>query len=275
MYPDGHDVGYRFHFPRWTPTVRRIIVVTAAIFLVQFFLRAFKVVDLAAYLGVRADMVLRRGWLWTIVTYMFLHGGVFHILFNMLALYFFGTQTEQLLGRKRFLILYFGGGILGGIAYIGTQTCASGFLEQACVPAIGASAAVMAVLVLCAIHFPNQLVFFFFVPIPLKWLVTLIVAIDLLYSIAAQRDGVAHIAHLGGALYGYLFWRFSARIAQFLDRLEDRRRERDARRSEDDERHLDELLAKIGREGIQSLTRGERAFLDEMSRRRRDRGYRE
>ena len=274
MYPQGDDAGYRFHFPRWTPTVRRLILINVAVFVVQFFLRSFRVVDLAPYLGVRADMVLRRGWVWTVVTYMFLHADVFHILFNMLALYFFGTQVEQLLGRNRLLLLYFGGGVLGGIAYVGTQTCSSGFLQQACPPAIGASAAVMAVLVLCAIHFPNQRVFVFFVPIPLKWLATLLVGMDLLYSIAASKDGVAHIAHLGGALYGYLFWRLSPALAQYVDRVADRRREREVQREADDERYLDELLAKVGREGLQALSRRERAFLDAMSRRRRDRGYR-
>lgn len=274
MHSDGYEAGYRFHFPRWTPTVRRLIIVNVAIFLVQFFLAAFHVVGLSRYFGVRADMVLLRGWLWTIVTYMFLHGDVFHILFNMLALYFFGTQMEGLLGRKRFLVLYFGGGVVGGVAYIATQAFASGFFREPCVPAIGASAAVMGVLVLCAIHFPDQLVFFFFVPIPLKWLVTFLVAIDLLYSIAAHKDGVAHIAHLGGALFGFLFWRYGVRVTQWLDRREDRRREKRAEDLAEDEKKLDELLAKIGREGIHSLSRGERAFLDEMSKRRRDRGYR-
>jgi len=275
MYPDGYGAGYRFHFPRWTPTVRRVIIATVAIFLVQFFLQAFRVVNLAAYLGVRADRVVLHAWVWTIVTYMFLHGGVFHILFNMLALYFFGTQMEGVLGRRRFLVLYFGGGVVGGLAYVALQVFTSNFFAQPCVPAIGASAAVMAVLVLCAIYFPNQLVFFFFVPIPMKWLVTLLVAVDLLYSITAYKDGVAHIAHLGGAAFGYLFWRLSPVVKRWLDRVEDRRRERDAQRRVDDERRMDELLAKIGREGFQSLSVRERFELDAIRRRRQDRGYRD
>jgi hypothetical protein len=133
----------------------------------------------------------------------------------------------------------------------------------------------MAILVVYAIHFPNRtiLVFFLF-PMTIKWFVLMIIGLDLLYSINAYADGVAHTAHLGGALFGGLFWRFQGTVAAFFDGLEDRQRERHAQRRADDERRMDELLAKISREGFDSLTRRERDFLNQQSRQRRDRGYR-
>jgi membrane associated rhomboid family serine protease len=189
---------------------------------------------------------------------------------NMLFLYWFGTQLERVLGRSRFLVLYLGGGVAGGLAYAATQ-----YIFDIHIPAIGASAAVMALLVVYAIYFPNQVVLlFFFVPMAVKWFVLILIGIDLLYSMTAYADGVAHTAHLGGALFGFLYWRFSPRIAQFFARIEDHQREREAQRQADDERRMDELLDKISREGFDSLTRGEREFLTEQSRRRRERGYR-
>ena len=266
MHPEGYETHYRMRLPAWTPAARTIVIANVCVFVVQHLLLTFEVTDLASCLGVRADLVLKRLWVWQVFTYMFLHGGVGHILFNMLSVYIFGTMAEHFLGRRRFLVLYFGGGVAGGLTY-----CATQYLAGRLAPAIGASAAVMAVLVVCAIYFPDVVVLF----IPLKWVVIILVGVDLLYSIGPRLTGVAHTAHLGGALFGYLFWRFYPAAKQFLDRMEDRKHERRAERLADDERRLDELLAKIGREGIQSLTRGERAFLDEMSRRRRDRGYRE
>ena len=94
--------------------------------------------------------------------------------------------------------------------------------------------------------------------------------IEVLYSISSQPDGVAHTAHLGGAAFGLLYWRFGTAVARFFDHVEDRQRERHVRRLNADEQRMDDLLAKISREGFGSLSRRERKFLNEQSRRRRD-----
>lgn len=268
-YRDGYDAGYRVTFPRWSPAVRALVIANVVAFVLQHLLEVFAGVKLSEVFGVRADRVVRDLWLWQVATYMFLHGGLFHLLFNMLAVYFFGTQLEHMFGRRRFLVLYFGGGVVGGLAYCLTQS-----LARSMVPAIGASAAVMAILVVCAIHFPHQLVFFFFVPVPLRWLAIVLVGVDLLYSIGPKFTGVAHTAHLGGALFGLLFWRLGPSLAKWSDGVADRRREQASQRIADADRRMDELLAKISREGFDSLTRPERDFLTEQSKQRRERGYR-
>jgi len=258
-------------FPSVGVAVKWLIIANVVVFVVQALLA--RSVDLAAYLGVRADLVVERLWVWQIVTYMFLHsaGHLFHIVMNMLLLYWFGTELERMMGRRRFLVLYFGGGVVGGLAY-----CATQYLSQVRVPAIGASAAIMAVLVVYAIHFPNRtILLFFFIPMTVKWFVAIMIGIDLLYSINTYADGVAHTAHLGGALFGYLFWRYAGAVTEVFDTLEDRQREREASRRADDERRMDEILAKITREGFDSLSRREREFLQDQSRRRRERGYRD
>jgi membrane associated rhomboid family serine protease len=256
--------------PRPHLSVHLLIYFTVAVYLVQFVCFVFRM-NLATCLGVRADLVVERLWVWQIVTYMFLHSITpEHILFNMLALYWFGGEYESVFGRRRFLTLYFGGGVLGGLAYCVTQ-----YLVGSRVPAVGASAAVMAVMVAYACHFPNRIVLFFFlIPTTIKLIVVILVAIDLLYSIGTYGDGVAHTAHLGGALFGLLYWRFCPRVAAFFDRMEDRHREHDAQRLAADERRMDELLDKISREGFDSLKPAEREFLKRQSQRRRDRGFR-
>ena len=254
--------------PRLGSTVRALIFVTVGAFLFQFFLFHFRKFDLARYLGVFAHDVVEKLYIWQVVTYMLLHDtrGIFHILINMLLLYWFGTELEQMLGRRRFLTLYFGGGIAGGLAYCVTQ-----YLAEARNPAIGASAAVMAVMVVFALHFPRRIILvFFIIPMQIKWFVLIYVGIEVLYSISSQPDGVAHTAHLGGAAFGLLYWRFGTAVARFFDHVEDRQRERHVRRLNADEQRMDDLLAKISREGFGSLSRRERKFLNEQSRRRRD-----
>jgi len=260
-------------FPRVAPTVKWIIIATVAAFVGQVLFLTLAHNSLANYLGVVPRAVVEDLRVWQVFTYMFLHSPrhLFHIVMNMLLLYWFGTELERMLGRRRFLGLYFGGGVAGGIAYAITQYIP----PESTTPAIGASAAVMAVMVVYAIHFPNRrILLFFFVPMAVKWFVLLMIGIDLLYSITQYADSVAHTAHLGGALYGFLFWRLGPRVAQVFTRVDDRRREREVQREADDDRRVDELLAKISRKGFDSLSRREREFLKEQSRRRRDRGYR-
>ncbi|HUT32925.1 MAG TPA: rhomboid family intramembrane serine protease [Planctomycetota bacterium] len=264
----------RVAFPRFSPAVKWLIVGNVAVFLVQVYFEYSRGVSLASYLGVVPGAVVERLHVWQIFTYMFLHSTagnhIFHIILNMLFLYWFGTELDRLLGRWRFLMLYVAGGVAGGIAYAGTQ-----YLTKATNPAIGASAAVMAVLVVYACHFPNRTVYlFYYVPMAVKWFVVAAIGMDLAYSVTAYADGVAHTAHLGGALYGFLHWRLGPRLARYFEQVGDRHRERDARARATDERRLDDLLGKITREGFDSLSRRERDFLTEQSRRRRERGYR-
>lgn len=271
MYRGGYaESGPRgFSFPRIGRTVRWLIGITVGVFLVQVFYTASTSRSLSQYLGVVPGAVVERLWVWQVFTYMFLHSPrhLFHIIMNMLLLYWFGTELERLYGRRRFLTLYLGGGVIGGLAYAATQ-----YVVQVRMPAIGASAAVMAVLVVYAIHFPNRIILLFFlIPMPVKWFVVMMIGIDLVYSVTTYADGVAHTAHLGGALFGYVFWRFGPRFERFLDGLEDRRRERAVDRRERERERLDEILEKISREGFESLSRGEREFLKDQSAQRRGR----
>jgi membrane associated rhomboid family serine protease len=129
------------------------------------------------------------------VTYMYMHGGFMHVFFNMLMLYFFGLEVEQVLGAKRFFLFYTLCGIGGGLAH---------WLVSAA-PVVGASGAVFGVMVAFAMLYPDRTVYYLMFPIPAKYLVGIYVLLDLF---GARQGGgtVAHFAHLGGALVGVVYF---------------------------------------------------------------------
>jgi membrane associated rhomboid family serine protease len=136
-----------------------------------------------------------------IATHMFTHGFFFHIFFNMFALWMFGKELENYWGPKRFLFFYLVCGVGAAAAHLGVQ-----YLTGTGAPAVGASGAVMGVLVAYAYLFPNTQLIIFPIPIPVKakWAVLGYVAIDLFSGVSGRGDNVAHFAHLGGALTGFI-----------------------------------------------------------------------
>jgi membrane associated rhomboid family serine protease len=136
-----------------------------------------------------------------IATHMFAHGFFFHILFNMFALWMFGRELENRWGPQRFLLFYLVCGIGAAITHLAVQ-----YLMGNGAPALGASGAVMGVLVAYAYLFPNTTLIIFPIPVPIKakWAVLGYVAIDLFSGVTGRGDNVAHFAHLGGALTGFI-----------------------------------------------------------------------
>lgn len=134
---------------------------------------------------------------WRLVTYMFLHGGGFHILFNMLWLWWMGRPVEDTLGPRNFTVLYLGSGIGGGLIHI----LLAGVFASA--PTIGASGAVFGMMVVFAMLFPyQQIMLLFLPPIQARYLVAGLIVLDILFLNAG--DNIARVVHLGGALWGYL-----------------------------------------------------------------------
>jgi membrane associated rhomboid family serine protease len=142
---------------------------------------------------------------WTLVTYMFLHAGFFHLGFNMLALYFFGPGVETRLGTERFFVLYFVSGVVGALAsFIMTPTAAI----------VGASAAVFGVMLAYATYWPTDLILVWgIVPIQARWFVIGMTALSLVSGLGGMQSGTAHFAHLGGFLGGWLYLKWLERYS--------------------------------------------------------------
>jgi membrane associated rhomboid family serine protease len=163
-------------------------------------------------LGLVPAFVIHNLWVWQIATYMFLHGGIFHIAFNMLALWMFGTELERIWGTPYFLKFYFVTGIGAGALTVLVSLLPFEFAQQLQRSiVIGASGAIYGLLLAYAMYFPDRQVYMYFVfPIPVKIFVAIMGAIAL-FSSLNEAGGVANATHLGGLLVAYLFLR-GARI---------------------------------------------------------------
>ncbi len=201
-------------------------------------------------------------WLWQFVTYMFLHSvsSPWHIIFNMLVLWMFGSQVERAMGTKKFLIMYFTAGIFAGIF------CCL-FTPDS--PIIGASGAIFAVEVAFAMFYPNSTIIFIMFPIKAKYLVMIFAGITVISCIMPASGNTAHFAHLGGLIYGFLFIRYEPRFSSFLLSWQNQQQTKECQKEEDIKRQVDVLLDKVNQGGMKSLTRRERNFLRSASKRYR------
>jgi membrane associated rhomboid family serine protease len=155
--------------------------------------------------GLHPAFVVRSFWVWQLATYMFLHGGLFHILFNMLALWMFGTELERIWGTRYFLKFYFVTGIGAGALTVLVSMLPFGFTRQLFgVNIIGASGAIYGLLLAYALYFPDRPILLLIFPVPAKIAVT-ILGLIAFYSSLNEAGGVANATHLGGLLVGYLF----------------------------------------------------------------------
>jgi len=163
-------------------------------------------------LGLHPAWVLRYLWVWQLATYMFLHGGVFHIVFNMLALWMFGTELERIWGTRYFLKFYLVTGIGAGFLTVLFSLLPFGFAQQLQYSnIIGASGAIYGLLLAYALYFPDRPIYMYFVfPVPAKIFVAIMGAIAFLSSLS-EAGGIANATHLGGLLVAYLFLK-SARL---------------------------------------------------------------
>jgi membrane associated rhomboid family serine protease len=255
-----------------TPWVQRLLVANVTMFVVT-----------ATSPGLFNDLVFdpRLVFLrpWTLISYMFLHAGLGHLLSNMIGLFFFGPRLEMRIGGKAFIQLYFLAGIGGALFHAVFATSAS---------MVGASGAVYAVLVGFAYYYPRETIILFPIPIPVQaWLlVSLYVMYSVYAGISASGSGVAHFAHLGGAAVGFGFlkwrqWRQGGSKRDFQRKMES---QIGASRFVGDRtavsrwkgipleslhelnrEEVQRLLDKVADGGPSSLSAAERGFLDRMA----------
>ncbi len=222
--------------------------------------------------------------LWRLVTYAFCHdkNDVFHIIFNMLALWFFGPTLERMYGTREFAWFYLMAAVVSGLAFVGLELIL-GSLH----PVIGASGAIMAVLMLYAIHYPRQIIRIWgIIPIEVRWIVGFYLIYDLYPVLKAlggdsPGDHVAHAAHLGGLAFGYAYFKYQLQLERLFRGLkvpnfasrEPRPMSRGNLRlyeppsAEDLDNQVDAILEKISQTGEASLTDQEREILKAASNR--------
>lgn len=272
--------------PGLTPGVRFLLIGTVMVFLVQGMADRLTGGAFTALFSLSLDGLLRLE-LWQPVTYMFLHGGFWHLILNMLGLFFFGPETERTIGTRRFLALYFACGILAGLGWI----LISGTPASHC---LGASGAIFGVLGAFAGLFPQRpvtLLVFFVIPVTMRArMLAIALGIFSLLAIVSQPGQIAYAAHLVGGLAGYLYGLYGANEGLGRGSFNPRQWWNDARwrwqrrkfkvlRGSDQEwetktdepptsQEVNEVLAKISKWGLGRLTPHDRDILDRASRRR-------
>ena len=257
-----------------------LVIINVAVFLVQSVLERFPHFPTYTYFALSLRG-LQHGYVWQFLTYQFMHGGLLHLAVNLWTIYVIGNEVELALGRRSFLTLYLGSGIVGGIV----QTLAAiAFHGEFALPVVGASAAGFGLAAAFALLFPDRLLLLFFViPVRAKYLL-IIVGLLTVYGLMFPGGNIAHAAHLGGMLCGVFYIRYGARwtwrwprfkLRGFSPRLvkvssdQTRRWAKDSLPEPEDlpaeeflSKEVDPILDKISASGIQSLTERERRILE-------------
>jgi membrane associated rhomboid family serine protease len=198
--PRPSAVHYSFGPGPITPAVKWLIIANVAMFLATWIYGP--IVD---FLGLTPRLVVERFWIWQLATYLFLHGGPVHILFNMLGIWMFGVELERLWGTRQFLKYYAITGIGAGLTVLAVGLVLGASSETYRFPTIGASGALYGLLVAFAYYYPDRpLLMFFLFPIPAKYFVMIVGAMAFL---SAPQSRVSEAAHLGGLVIGYLYLR--------------------------------------------------------------------
>ena len=197
---------YSFGPGLMTPAVKMLLWANVGLFLLTA-LAPSLFYWITSVFGLTPHAVLTRFWIWQPVTYMFLHGGMGHVLLNMLVLWMFGVQLERLWGSRFFLRYYFVTGIGAGLSTIAVSLLPFAFADPTyAAVTIGASGAVYGLLMAFALYYPETpILMFFLFPVPAKYFVMIIGAVAFLS--VPRGGGVAHIAHLGGLVVGFLYLR--------------------------------------------------------------------
>jgi membrane associated rhomboid family serine protease len=261
--------GYGFGGYTLTPWVKRLLIANAVLFLITEVLH----LPVKQWLEFQPIEIFYRPW--TVVTYMFVHGGFWHVFVNMLVLFFFGPPLEERWGSREFLKYYLICGIGGAIF---------SFIFAFHSAVVGASAAVYGVMLAFAMNWPDVPIYIWGIfPVKAKYLVMVLAAFALFSAYTNSQDGVAHFAHLGGFAVGFLYLKLDFRgNATFtklkrmisrprltvvsggptvLTRPAEKTRRVDTRVYDD----VDKVLDKISTQGMASLTAEERKLLEDVS----------
>lgn len=279
-----------FSFGRWSVTTW-FVIINSLVFIAQMLTQDFnnrqRVLSPLVEYGAFNTEKIFQGEAWRLLTANFLHMDLIHLAFNMLVLWWSGSRIEELYGRTEFAIFYLVSGVFANLVQLALQ--AANIMPPSV--ALGASGCVMAVLVLYACHDPHQKILLFFVlPVPLWFCAILYVVIDVFGTLGIGQRGIAHLVHLGGALFGFAYYRTGFRFHRLLPGLPSRSRSRvpalrvvhpdddvDANSPEPSgyetptpntdpndepfEIKVDRVLAKVSKYGQESLTPEEREIL--------------
>ncbi len=200
--------------------------------------------------------------IWRLLTFQFLHGGLLHLLFNMVCLYFFGTALERAWGSKKFLTFYLISGAVGGLVYVGISLL--GYFQGIL---IGASGGILGVMAACAILFPQMKVILFPIPIqiPIRVLIFFFTIIYILNVLRQGPNAGGDLCHLGGMATAFVWILANPYLSKWKLKQLEGAYQRKLENQQQVQYEVDRILAKVHDQGIQSLTRKEKQILQEAT----------
>jgi len=249
----------------FTDAIKFIISINFLIFILQYLSGMED--ELFTVFGIVPSKTFGELMLWQPFTYLFFHGGIWHVLINMFVLWMFGSELEKFWGKKEFLRFFFITGIGSGLITILFSLSSTN-------PVVGASGAIYGVLLAYGLLFPNRLVYLYFlIPIKVKYLVMLIGAIAFFSSLNPGNSNISHLTHLSGMVIGFIYLRSSINwntINHFvIHRKDEIKRHYEEKKNEQREAlklQVDAILDKINDVGYDNLSESEREFLFKASK---------
>ena len=249
----------------FTDAIKFIISINFLIFILQYLSGMED--ELFTIFGIVPSKTFGELMLWQPFTYLFFHGGIWHVLINMFVLWMFGSELEKYWGKKEFLRFFFITGIGSGLITILFSLSSTN-------PVVGASGAIYGVLLAYGLLFPNRLVYLYFlIPIKVKYLVILIGAIAFFSSLNPGNSNISHLTHLSGMVIGFIYLRSSINwntINHFvIHRKDEIKRHSEDKKNEKREAlklQVDAILDKINDVGYDNLSESEREFLFKASK---------
>jgi len=245
--------------------IKILVVANVAVFFLENLLGIEQLFN--RYLGLVPFYVINDYYIWQLFTYMFLHGGLWHLLINMVVLWMFGSEIERYWGRKEFLGYYF-------ITGIGSAILTTAFSYNSTVPIVGASGAIYGVLLAYGMMFPNRVIYLYFlIPVKVKYFVLFIGGVAFISSITDKSGSISHLTHLTGMLIGYIYMKSNVRISdlsrtfgELKIKREVKKAERVSRSYDNMRQEIDSILDRINEVGYENLTDDEKHKLEEASR---------
>ena len=240
------------------PAIKKLLIANGIV----YFLQMIAGNQFIALFGLHPDFVFKKFYIWQFFTYMFLHAGFFHIFFNMLMLWMFGSEVERTWGSKEFLKFYFICGVGAGLFQL--------IFKPALV--VGASGAIYGVLIAFVLLYPNRkLMFFpFFISLKAKYWAMIFVGISILMGLWGE-DNIAHFAHLGGMVIGFIYIKFGWKLflSNFIYKKKVELKYRNVTRSKENilrlRKQVDIILDKINEKGYENLSEKDRQILKNAS----------
>lgn len=286
IWRDYYRDGKSTYDESWSPAPRRrliliLIAINVGAFIVVSILMARggpDMQDALSRLFLHPSNLIDKFYLWQLVTYGFCHSmSIFHILWNMLFLYWFGRRLVSRFEPAGFLTFYLTAIVFAGLVYTFWEVLNGSLLAHGGM--LGASGAVMAVVLAYACYWPHEQIRLIFPPITIKvWhIAAFFVGMDVFYGLALEVDtGTAHLAHLGGALWGFLWFKFHDRVRAKMGALggganavaaAKPKKDKAAEKEKDVRAKVEVLLERISKDGIGALSEKEKKFLKEASSR--------